>query len=68
MQTKTTYFPSLENVQAASLNLKGVASVTPLNQNFQYSKKFGATVLFKREDLQVVRYIKLEVLIIKCLL
>ena len=60
MQTKTTYFPSLENVQAASLNLKGVASVTPLNQNFQYSKKFGATVLFKREDLQVVRSYKIR--------
>jgi threonine dehydratase len=60
MQTKTTYFPSLENVKAASLNLKGVASITPLSQNFQYSKKFGATILFKREDLQVVRSYKIR--------
>jgi threonine dehydratase len=60
MQTKTTYFPSLENVKAASLNLKGVACITPLNQNLQYSKKFGATILFKREDLQVVRSYKIR--------
>jgi threonine dehydratase len=60
MQTKTTYFPSLENVKAASLNLKGVATVTPLSKNFQYSKKFGANVLFKREDLQVVRSYKIR--------
>ncbi|WOC40208.1 threonine ammonia-lyase IlvA [Polaribacter sp. HL-MS24] len=60
MQTKTSYFPSLENVKAASLNLKGVASLTPLSQNFQYSKKFGATILFKREDLQVVRSYKIR--------
>ena len=52
--------PRLENVKAASLNLKGVASLTPLSQNFQYSKKFGATILFKREDLQVVRSYKIR--------
>ena len=60
MQTKTIYFPSLEKVQTAASNLKGVASVTPLNENAQYSKKFGATILFKREDLQVVRSYKIR--------
>tara|TARA_B110000091_G_scaffold2084_1_gene1946 strand:+ start:1995 stop:3257 length:1263 start_codon:yes stop_codon:yes gene_type:complete len=60
MQSKNTYFPSLENVKAASFNLKGVASITPLSQNAQYSKKFGATILFKREDLQVVRSYKIR--------
>ena len=55
MQSNNTYFPSLENVKAAASNLKGVASITPLSQNVQNSKKFGANILFKREDLQVVR-------------
>jgi len=60
MQTKTIYYPSLENIKAASLNLKDVASITPLSHNFQYSKKFGAHILFKREDLQVVRSYKIR--------
>ena len=60
MQLKKIYIPSLDDVKAASINLKGVASVTPLNKNFQYSKKFGANILFKREDLQVVRSYKIR--------
>jgi|TARA_B110000908_G_scaffold172479_1_gene240189 threonine dehydratase len=60
MQSKNTYFPSLENVKAAASNLKGVASITPLSQNVQNSKKFGANILFKREDLQVVRSYKIR--------
>ena len=60
MQSKNTYFPSLENVKAAASNLKGVASISPLSQNVQNSKKFGANILFKREDLQVVRSYKIR--------
>jgi threonine dehydratase len=60
METKTIYTPSLENVKAASLNLKDIASITPLSHNFQYSKKFGANILLKREDLQVVRSYKIR--------
>jgi threonine dehydratase len=60
MQTKEIYFPSLENVKAASKNLEGVAYKTPLNQNTTFSKEFDATVLFKREDLQVVRSYKIR--------
>ena len=60
MKLKKIYIPSLDDVKAASINLKGVASVTPLNKNFQYSKKFGANILFKREDLQVVRSYKIR--------
>lgn len=58
METKQTYFPSLDNVKAASENLKGVASITPLSKNFNLSKELEATILFKREDLQVVRSYK----------
>ena len=60
MQEKQIYFPSLENVKAASKNLEGVAYKTPLNQNVTFSKEFDATILFKREDLQVVRSYKIR--------
>jgi len=60
MQIKTTYFPTLENVKLAAKKLEGVATVTPLMLNLQYSKKFGANILFKREDLQVVRSYKIR--------
>ncbi|APG65951.1 threonine dehydratase [Tenacibaculum todarodis] len=60
METKTTFFPSIKNIEAASLKLKDVASITPLTQNLQNSKKFDANILFKREDLQVVRSYKIR--------
>ena len=60
MQTKQIYFPSLENVQAASKKLEGVAYKTPLSQNLNLSKELDATILFKREDLQVVRSYKIR--------
>ncbi|MFT7072584.1 threonine ammonia-lyase IlvA [Patiriisocius sp. Uisw_017] len=60
MQIQTTYFPTLEAIEAAAKKLKGVASITPLAQNVQYSKAFSCNVLFKREDLQVVRSYKIR--------
>jgi len=60
MQTKQKYFPTLESVKAASENLKGVVSKTPLSKNFNLSKELSATILFKREDLQVVRSYKIR--------
>ncbi len=60
MQTKQIYLPSLNNVKAAADNLQGVASKTPLSQNYNLSKQLGATILFKREDLQVVRSYKIR--------
>jgi|TARA_B110000240_G_scaffold81821_1_gene93318 threonine dehydratase len=60
MQTKQIYFPSLENVKAAAKNLEGVAYKTPLNENSNLSKQFDANILFKREDLQVVRSYKIR--------
>lgn len=60
MKNKQTYFPSLENINKASLNLKGVAIETPLNKNFNLSKELEATILFKREDLQIVRSYKIR--------
>ena len=60
MQKREIYFPSLENVKVAAKNLEGVAYKTPLNQNATFSKEFDATILFKREDLQVVRSYKIR--------
>ncbi|MEE9408465.1 MAG: threonine ammonia-lyase IlvA [Polaribacter sp.] len=60
MQKEHIYFPSLENVKTAAANLKGVAIETPLNKNFNLSNELEATVLFKREDLQVVRSYKIR--------
>ena len=60
MQTEQIYYPSLSSVEAASENLKGVAFETPLGINFNLSKELDATILFKREDLQVVRSYKIR--------
>ncbi|HKK11270.1 MAG TPA: threonine ammonia-lyase IlvA [Flavobacteriaceae bacterium] len=60
MEATTTYYPSLQNVEAAAERLKGIASVTPLMANVRYSKQFGANILFKREDLQQVRSYKIR--------
>lgn len=60
MKTKEIYFPSLENIKKAASNLKDVAYKTPLIQNQNLSKQFQSTVLFKREDLQVVRSYKIR--------
>lgn len=60
MQTKTTYTPNIEDVKKAASVLAGVASVTPLGKNLNYSKSYQANVLLKREDLQVVRSYKIR--------
>lgn len=60
MQILTTYFPSLHDVNKAAEKLKGIVSVTPLVQNIQYSKQFDCNVMFKREDLQMVRSYKIR--------
>jgi threonine dehydratase len=59
-ETTTTYKPTLKAVEAAAEKLKGIASVTPLIKNAQYSKQFGANIYFKREDLQDVRSYKIR--------
>lgn len=56
-QTKTI---SVENVLIAHHFLKDVVVHTPLQRNDYLSEKHGATVYFKREDLQHVRSFKLR--------
>ncbi len=61
MQNLTTiYHPTLEAVEAAARKLEGIASVTPLMANMQYSRLYNSNILFKREDLQQVRSYKIR--------
>jgi threonine dehydratase len=60
METKTTYYPSLEDVNKAKLNLKGIAQETPLMENFNLSNLYKANIFLKREDLQQVRSYKIR--------
>lgn len=60
MQKPTMYLPTIKDVEAAAHNLKDVATLTPLMLNMNSSKKYESTILFKREDLQVVRSYKIR--------
>ena len=60
MDVNVTYQPTIESVQKAAKNLSGVAQRTPLMKSERYSKEFEANVLFKREDLQLVRSYKIR--------
>lgn len=60
MELTSIYIPKIEDIKAASSNLEGVASLTPLGKNLQYSTAFDCNVFFKREDLQVVRSYKIR--------
>lgn len=60
MNTKTTYFPAIPDVQAAADRLKGIVNRTPLTLNRTASEIYDAHIYFKREDLQPVRSYKLR--------
>ena len=60
MQVTTTYYPSINDVRKAAHVLKEVTSLTPLIKNSNYSTKYKANVLLKREDLQQVRSYKIR--------
>tara|TARA_B100000809_G_scaffold260807_1_gene308423 strand:- start:1329 stop:2570 length:1242 start_codon:yes stop_codon:yes gene_type:complete len=50
----------IEAVLRAQKNIKKVVLKTPLDFMENYSKKYGASISFKREDLQVVRSYKIR--------
>ncbi len=58
--TKSTYFPSLANIQTAANKLCGIVQQTPLVENLNLSNNFGANILLKREDLQIIRSYKIR--------
>ncbi len=49
-----------QNVQEAKENLQQIITPTPLIENLNFSKEFGATVLLKREDLQIAQSHKIR--------
>ena len=50
----------LGRIQEASVNQKGIVTHTPLMENLNLSRRYGARVWLKREDLQVVRSYKIR--------
>ena len=60
MNKNKPYQPKLEDVIKAAATLKDVAAVTSITPNTTYSKKYNSNILFKREDLQVVRSYKIR--------
>ena len=58
-QTKT-YFPQLQDITKAKINLNDVVLKTPLQKNLNLSEEFQANILLKREDLQAVRSYKIR--------
>jgi threonine dehydratase len=57
---EVTFFPALEAIKTAELKLRGVARQTPLEYNANLSEEFGANIILKREDLQIVRSYKIR--------
>lgn len=60
MDVETTYYPNIKDVRKAAHVLSDVTSVTPLMKNANFSAKYNATILLKREDLQQVRSYKIR--------
>lgn len=55
-----SYFPQIQEITKAKINLKEIVLHTPLQKNINLSDEFSANILLKREDLQIVRSYKLR--------
>lgn len=49
-----------QEIAQAKIQLNGVVQNTPLTENMNLSDEFDATILLKREDLQIVRSYKIR--------
>lgn len=54
------YFPTLQAINRAKLTINEVSNGTPLTENLNLSQRYGAKVMLKREDLQLVRSYKIR--------
>lgn len=54
------WYPSLENINSARINLGNVLTPTPLMKSITLSAQYGANIYLKREDLQQVRSYKIR--------
>ena len=52
--------PNLDGVKNASLKLKGLVRVTPLDFNKRLSNSYCSSIFLKREDLQQIRSFKIR--------
>jgi len=60
MDITEEYFPKLQDITRAQININEVSLHTPLQYNLNLSEKYGADIYLKREDLQVVRSYKIR--------
>ena len=60
MTKEKGYFPALNDVMSAEHTLREILSPTPLMENRNLSQKYGAEIMLKREDLQMVRSYKIR--------
>ncbi|GLB53997.1 L-threonine dehydratase [Neptunitalea chrysea] len=60
MNTKAVYFPNLEAVKQAAVNVQEVAAKTAFDKSLRLSRMYDADVFLKREDLQIVRSYKIR--------
>lgn len=60
MNSVEKYFPALNDVMSAEHTLGEILTATPLMHNRNLSDKFGAEIMLKREDLQMVRSYKIR--------
>ncbi|MGC9341786.1 MAG: threonine ammonia-lyase [Bacteroidales bacterium] len=59
-KTGTRYYPELQQIQKANERLKSVVLRTPLAHNINLSDEYAASIMLKREDLQLVRSYKIR--------
>ena len=60
MSNEKRYFPALNDVMAAEHTLRELLTPTPMMHNRNLSERYGAEVMLKREDLQMVRSYKIR--------
>lgn len=60
MAQQKSYYPTLRSITQAKLNLNTIVESTPLQRNTNLSSRYSASILLKREDLQVVRSYKIR--------
>ena len=60
VKTDIANYPTYEGILGARKELEAVVSKTPLMQNLGLSESYGAEILLKREDLQIVRSYKIR--------
>ena len=60
MDSSGIYFPQLQDITRAQININDVSIHTPLQYNLNLSEEYQASIFLKREDLQVVRSYKIR--------